>query len=230
MVDDELLKSAAVSAVRRSGEAAGSLPRSASEIWIALERAQLLGRINIAYSLEPNYFTYRTIKDDKAGAKAATKAAEGAATEGADEAEVTAEDGAEDTTEVRATDTPEDKEEDMVKDTAEAKAQANAELKVPDTAEVDTENKAEDTAVDGDGGAHGSLVNAPRGLFGSKWRKDVPTLCINGSEDQFFGRRGSVAQGVVKNSRPSLIRKGARPPVTGDAGQGSCWDQALDRR
>ena len=41
----------------------------------------LLGRINIAYSLEPNYFTYRTIKDDKAGAKAATKAAEGAAAE-----------------------------------------------------------------------------------------------------------------------------------------------------
>ena len=36
MVDDELLKSAAVSAVRRSGEAAGSLPRSASVGWCRL--------------------------------------------------------------------------------------------------------------------------------------------------------------------------------------------------
>jgi hypothetical protein len=92
------------------------------------------------------------------------------------------------------------------------KAQENAELQVPDTAEFDAnaENKAEDTAVDGNGGAHGravqvdpltpalkapgtkglkliyagpvsnsafklnsplqhgSVVNAPRGLFGSK--------------------------------------------------------------
>ena len=60
--------------------------------------------------------------------------------------------------------------------------------------------------------------DVPRGLFGSRWRRDVPTLCINGSMDQFFGRRNSVSETVVKRASDSLLRKGDRPHITGDAG------------
>ena len=59
----------------------------------------------------------------------------------------------------------------------------------------------------------------PRGLFGSRWRKDVPTLCVNGSADQFFGRRNSVSEKVIHKSSDELVKKGDRPNITGDAGQ-----------
>ena len=62
-----------------------------------------------------------------------------------------------------------------------------------------------------------AIRRAPRGLFGSRWRRDVPTLCVNGSMDQFFGRRNSVSETVVKRASDSMLAKGDRPHITGDA-------------
>ena len=76
----------------------------------------------------------------------------------------------------------------------------------------------------------------PRGLFGSAWRVDVPTLCVNGSEDQFFGRRSSVSSAILQRAKEQeerdeaeangnaqknmeTWRRGERPNITGDAGQ-----------
>jgi hypothetical protein len=42
---------------------------------------------------------------------------------------------------------------------------------------------------------------------------------VNGSADQFFGRRNSVSEKVIHRSSDSLIKKGDRPNITGDAGQ-----------
>ena len=127
--------------------------------------AKLLGRINIAYSLEPNYFTYRTIKKSQS----AFPPSEG--TTPADASAVS----------------PEKPQNDVVR--------------VPSRS------------------ATSSPTPPPRGLFGSRWRRDVPTLCVNGSADQFFGRRNSISEKVVHRSSDSLIKKGDRPNITGDAGQ-----------
>ena len=45
----------------------------------------------------------------------------------------------------------------------------------------------------------------------------MPTLCVNGSMDQFFGRRNSVSETVVKRASDSMLAKGDRPHITGDA-------------
>ena len=127
--------------------------------------AKLLGRINIAYSLEPNYFTYRTIKKSQS----AFPPSEG--TTPADASAVS----------------PEKPQNDVVR--------------VPSRS------------------ATSSPTPPPRGLFGSRWRRDVPTLCVNGSADQFFGRRNSISEKVVHRLSDSLIKKGDRPNITGDAGQ-----------
>ena len=141
--------------------------------------AKLLGRINIAYSLEPNYFTYRTIaKIVKAESMTQT-----------------------------ATKTEADEDEE----------EATVRLAPPErdtTPEPTTRGGVEVVASEAQCISH----DAPRGLFGSRWRRDVPTLCINGSMDQFFGRRNSVSETVVKRASDSLLRKGDRPHITGDAG------------
>ena len=144
--------------------------------------AKLLGRINIAYSLEPNYFTYRTI------AKI-----------------VKAESMTQTATKTEADEDEEDEEEAMVR------------LAPPErdtTPEPTARGGVEAVASEAQCISH----DAPRGLFGSRWRRDVPTLCINGSMDQFFGRRNSVSETVVKRASDSLLRKGDRPHITGDAG------------
>ena len=125
--------------------------------------AKLLGRINIAYSLEPNYFTYRTIKKSQGEfSQEGTNAADASAV------------------------APE-KPSDVVRGPSRSTSSSPA--------------------------------PPPRGLFGSRWRRDVPTLCVNGSADQFFGRRNSVSEKVIRRSSDSLIKKGDRPNITGDAGQ-----------
>jgi hypothetical protein len=136
--------------------------------------AKLLGRINIAYSLEPNYFTYRTIKksrktDDDGGVSSDANRSIDASREGVDGASLDV----------------------WNPDARRAPSRSNASSPAP----------------------------PPRGLFGSRWRTDVPTLCINGSADQFFGRRNSVSEKVIHRSSDSLIKKGDRPTITGDAGQ-----------
>ena len=136
--------------------------------------AKLLGRINIAYSLEPNYFTYRTIKKSRS---ALEEPVDGPS---ADRSEATS--------------------------AADASA-VSPEKKVP---EVDRGPSRSTSS---------SPAPPPRGLFGSRWRRDVPTLCVNGSADQFFGRRNSVSEKVIHRSSDSLIKKGDRPNITGDAGQ-----------
>jgi len=126
--------------------------------------AKLLGRINIAYSLEPNYFTYRTIKKSQGEfAQEETSAAD-----------------------MSAAVAPE-KPSDVIRGPSRSTSSSPA--------------------------------PPPRGLFGSRWRRDVPTLCVNGSADQFFGRRNSVSEKVIHRSSDSLIKKGDRPNITGDAGQ-----------
>ena len=136
--------------------------------------AKLLGRINIAYSLEPNYFTYRTIKKSRS---ALEEPVDGPS---ADRSEATS--------------------------AADASA-VSPEKKVPDV------NRGPSRSTSS------SPAPPPRGLFGSRWRRDVPTLCVNGSADQFFGRRNSVSEKVIHRSSDSLIKKGDRPNITGDAGQ-----------
>ena len=136
--------------------------------------AKLLGRINIAYSLEPNYFTYRTIKKSRS---ALEEQADGLS---ADRSEATS--------------------------AADASA-VSPEKKVPDV------NRGPSRSTSS------SPAPPPRGLFGSRWRRDVPTLCVNGSADQFFGRRNSISEKVIHRSSDSLIKKGDRPNITGDAGQ-----------
>ncbi len=42
------------------------------------------------------------------------------------------------------------------------------------------------------------------GTFGSSWSSNCPVLCINGSEDEFFGPLASVASDVVSAKRMSL--------------------------
>ena len=101
------------------------------------------------------------------------------------------------------------------------------------------ESDASDASQSGhhSSGSHGKAPTAePRGLFGSAWRVDVPTLCVNGSEDQFFGRRSSVSSAILQrakeqeeldeaeasgNERKNMEtwRRGERPNITGDAGQ-----------
>ena len=125
--------------------------------------AKLLGRINIAYSLEPNYFTYRTIKKSQG--------------------------------------------EFSQEGTSAADASAVAPEKLSDVVRGPSRSTSSSPAP------------PPRGLFGSRWRRDVPTLCVNGSADQFFGRRNSVSEKVIHRSSDSLIKKGDRPNITGDAGQ-----------
>ena len=125
--------------------------------------AKLLGRINIAYSLEPNYFTYRTIKKSQG--------------------------------------------EFSQEGTSAADASAVAPEKLSDVVRGPSRSTSSSPAP------------PPRGLFGSRWRRDVPTLCVNGSADQFFGRRNSVSEKVIRRSSDSLIKKGDRPNITGDAGQ-----------
>ena len=129
--------------------------------------AKLLGRINIAYSLEPNYFTYRTIKKSRK----AFPPSEG---------------------------------------TNAADASASA-VSPEETQSVVVPGPSRST--------FSSPAPPPRGLFGSRWRRDVPTLCVNGSADQFFGRRNSISEKVIHRSSDSLIKKGDRPNITGDAGQ-----------
>ena len=146
------------------------LTLSGGSVW----EAKLLGRINIAYSLEPNYFTYRTIKKSRS---ALEEQADGLS---ADRSEATS--------------------------AADASA-VSPEKKVP---EVDRGPSRSTSS---------SPAPPPRGLFGSRWRRDVPTLCVNGSADQFFGRRNSVSEKVIHRSSDSLIKKGDRPNITGDAGQ-----------
>jgi hypothetical protein len=144
--------------------------------------AKLLGRINIAYSLEPNYFTYRTI------AKI-----------------VKAESMTQTATKTEADEDDEDEEEATVR------------LSPPEretSPEPTTRGGVEAVPPEAQCISH----DAPRGLFGSRWRRDVPTLCINGSMDQFFGRRNSISETIVKRASDSLLRKGDRPHITGDAG------------
>ena len=73
-------------------------------------------------------------------------------------------------------------------------------------------------------------------MFGSAWRVDACTLCVNGSEDQFFGRRSSVSAAILQRAKEQeerdeaeandnaqknmeTWRRGERPNITGDAGQ-----------
>ena len=191
MMDDEVLDP--TSAARRmsgSGVGGGTLsPGRRGDRGIGMRlggesewEAKLLGRINIAYSLEPNYFTYRTIAKI---VKAESMTQTASKTE-ADEDE-------------------EDEEEATVR------------LAPPErdtTPEPSTRGGVEAVASEAQCISH----DVPRGLFGSRWRRDVPTLCINGSMDQFFGRRNSVSETVVKRASDSLLRKGDRPHITGDAG------------
>lgn len=158
------------------------------------EPARLLGRINIAYSLEPNYFTYRTLNKSQgllAGAMG-----------GGD---------------------------------------SGGSGKLGSFGAI-FESDASDASHSGhhSSGSHSSRAPAvePRGLFGSAWRVDVPTLCVNGSEDQFFGRRSSVSSAILQRAREQeerdeaeangnknmeknmeTWRRGERPNITGDAGQ-----------
>ena len=46
------------------------------------------------------------------------------------------------------------------------------------------------------------------GTFGSSWSSNCPVLCINGSEDEFFGPLASVASDVVSAKRLSLDGQG----------------------
>ena len=180
MMDDEVLDP--TSAARRmsgSGVGGGTLSPGrrgdrGSDMRLGGEsewEAKLLGRINIAYSLEPNYFTYRTIAESRTQTVSKTEA---------------------------------------VEDEATALAPPERET----TPEPSTRGGVEAVASEAQRISH----DVPRGLFGSRWRRDVPTLCINGSMDQFFGRRNSVSETVVKRASDSLLRKGDRPHITGDAG------------
>ena len=180
MMDDEVLDP--TSAARRmsgSGAGGGTLsPGRRGDRGIGMRlggesewEAKLLGRINIAYSLEPNYFTYRTIAESRTQTVSKTEA---------------------------------------VEDEATALAPPERET----TPEPSTRGGVEAVASEAQRISH----DVPRGLFGSRWRRDVPTLCINGSMDQFFGRRNSVSETVVKRASDSLLRKGDRPHITGDAG------------
>jgi len=176
MMDDSMLETSGVSgAARVNGASSRAVSKPASlfsgflsgisglsfggqtEPW----EAKLLGRINIAYSLEPNYFTYRTIK----------KGSEGTKIEGTGD------------------------------DT------------LGEPPAVSSSSRSASPAM------MGHKPHPPRGLFGSRWRVDVPTLCVNGSADQFFGRRDSVSERVVHKSSDELIKQGDRPSITGDAGQ-----------
>ena len=156
------------------------------------EPARLLGRINIAYSLEPNYFTYRTLNKSqglRAGSMGGGESSGGSGKLGSFGAI-------------------------FESDTSDASHSGHH-----------------------SSGSHGKAPTAePRGLFGSAWRVDVPTLCVNGSEDQFFGRRSSVSSAILQrakeqeeldeaeasgNERKNMEtwRRGERPNITGDAGQ-----------
>ena len=42
------------------------------------------------------------------------------------------------------------------------------------------------------------------GTFGSSWSSNCPVLCINGSEDEFFGPLASVASDVVSGQANEL--------------------------
>lgn len=122
------------------------------------EPARLLGRINIAYSLEPNYFTYRTLNKSQGLLSGAMGGGESSGGTG----------------------------------------------KLGSFGAI-FESDASDASHSGhhSSGSRGRAPGAvePRGLFGSAWRVDVPTLCVNGSEDQFFGRRSSVSSAILQRAK-----------------------------
>ena len=185
------------------------------------EPAKLLGRINIAYSLEPNYFTYRTLKRVRTASLNMTVPPGSPSRTGVKPGLSRREDGSNG----QLASVVSGEVFPMLSD-QERSEKGSGEMLTIDTDAQNVAMTLWDTD-DGGGGAdtpgsgldNPSIMNAHRGLFGSLWRRDVPTLCINGSEDQFFGRRGSVSEDVVRRARPSEVRNGDRPYITGDAGQ-----------
>ena len=260
---------------RRHSSNAGGAPRAPRTSGFKMAKtdkpAKLLGRINIAYSLEPNYFTYRTLKRVRtesanlteanalfpppSAAAAAAAAAAGSSkgspglgatgqamgqmglgmtsqsstdTLGPSVAAAAVAAAAEERNALEASDSDAGTNDEG--STHGGKLAVHIDLGASDTDTNDgsAHGGKKFGGVVGGGGSGGgggvgdaatALISAPRGLFGSRWRRDVPTLCINGSDDQFFGRRGSVSEDVVRRSRPSEVRKGDRPHITGDAGQ-----------
>ena len=176
------------------------------------EPARLLGRINIAYSLEPNYFTYRTLS--KVQGLAGGTGSGGVSVGG-----------------------------------------GGGSGKLGSFGAIFESEPVSDPSVNSSASTLGGKTPSaePRGLFGSAWRVDVPTLCVNGSEDQFFGRRKSVSSAILQRAKEQEAetrqvgtrtgsqtdgdldddndgaknmaknmetwRRGDRPNITGDAGQ-----------
>ena len=162
--------------------------------------AKLLGRINIAYSLEPNYFTYRTLKrheppppppfsDSPPPSRSTSGLLRG---------------GSEDGTE-HGSDDGGSSGDLGTSPMAGSRSSGYSLASKPSWSSIES------------GLVAAAIRRAPRGLFGSRWRRDVPTLCVNGSMDQFFGRRNSVSETVVKRASDSMLAKGDRPHITGDA-------------
>jgi hypothetical protein len=57
------------------------------------------------------------------------------------------------------------------------------------------------------------------GTFGSSWSSNCPVLCINGSEDEFFGPLASVASEVVSHKRRSVDLNRSNDDEPGENGQ-----------
>jgi len=187
------------------------------------DRDALLGRVNIAYSLEPNYFTYHTLKRVRTGESdlsfpgtPSSRSLAGMAGGGSSRGDL----------ELSGGGGGGDGDDDA--SAASAAGDSCASLATTATDEdVSSHGGRSARCSENDGGGGGATTtttasqrnneaNAATGVFGSRWRRDIPTLCVNGSEDQFFGRRGSVSENVVR-----LLSRDAsnRPHITGDAGQ-----------
>jgi hypothetical protein len=255
MMDDDVLDpNSEVRRVSGSGPAAGALSRFGGTAAAAVARhvsgrgfaaapteapARLLGRINIAYSLEPNYFTYRTLKRGRSeSGNVTTEATALAPAAHAAQAHAQAPHAQADSgSPVGAPPPPAGTAPLPVGQmglgmrpcgmSSVSLASGVTDMSTMEMSDLGSDGEMSDESAPGsvglapgsEGPGPGAAGALPWGLFGSRWRRDVPTLCINGSEDQFFGRRGSVSEDVVRRSKLSEVRKGDRPHITGDAGQ-----------